>query len=122
MGGDRRHSRGRGVRLARNALIIQALGATGAPATSPARWAAAKWTLLFLTSGALSVPLLTRNRRVRIHANAAAVLFAVAAGWGVWAAMANHGALPRATMVLGGALFLLALLLIWDADFFAKSS
>jgi hypothetical protein len=105
-----------------NALIGDALRATGPPETSPARWAFAKWTLLFLTSGALSVPLLTRNRRVRIHANATAVLFAGAAVWGVSAAAFNHGALPRATIVLGGALFMLALLFIWDSEFFAKPS
>ena len=105
-----------------NALIANALRATGPPEISPARWAFAKWTLLFLTSGALSVPLLTRNRRVRIHANSTAVLFAVAAVWGVSASAFNHGALPRATMVLGGALFMLALLFIWDSEFFAKPS
>jgi len=105
-----------------NALIADALRATGPPELSPARWAFAKWTLLFLTSGALCVPLLTRNRRVRIHANTAAVLFAVAAAWGVSAAVFDHGALPRATLVLGGGLFMLALLFIWDSDFFAKPS
>lgn len=105
-----------------NALIADALRATGPTEISPARWAFAKWMLIFLVAGALSVPLLTRNRRVRIHANTAAVLFAVAAGWGVWASISNHSALPPATMVLGGALFMLALLLIWDSDFFARPS
>jgi hypothetical protein len=105
-----------------NALIADALRAAGPPEISPASWAFAKWTFLFLSSGALSVPLLTRNPRVRIHANTAAVLFAVAAAWGVSAAAFNHGALPRATMVLGGALFMLALLFIWDSEFFAKPS
>ena len=105
-----------------NALIADALRATGPPDVGPAGWAFAKSTLLFLTSGALSVPLLTRNRRVRIHANTTAVLFAVAAVWGVSAAAFDHGALPRATMVLGGALFMLALLLIWDSHFFAEPS
>jgi hypothetical protein len=105
-----------------NAVIAQALRATGQPGVSPAGWAAAKWTLLFLVSGALCVPLLTRNRRVRIHANTTAMLFAVAAVWGVWASFASHGALPGATVLLGGAMFMLALLFIWDSEFFARPS
>jgi hypothetical protein len=105
-----------------NALIGRSLSATAAPDITPAGWAFAKWTLLFLTAGALSVPLLTRNRRVRVHANTTAVLFAWSAVWGVWAAAANPAALPRATMVLGGGLFMLALLFIWDSDYFAKPS
>jgi hypothetical protein len=105
--------------LRENMLIGRALdGASG----SPAPWALAKWRLLFAIAGTLSVPLLTRSRHLRLHANGTAVLFAAACLRGLIASAGNLDAIPSATLVLAAALFFLALLFIWDSGFFALPS
>ena len=104
-----------------NVLIIAALA--GEPASaSPAPWALAKWNLLFVVALILAVPLATRSQHLRIHANLTAVLFAIAAVRGLWGTGFNHAAIPEATVILAIAIFLLALLFIWDAEFFSKDS
>jgi hypothetical protein len=108
--------------LRENLVIIAALRDSSSPEAAPAPWALAKWLLLFLVAAVLSVPLLTRNRHLRLHANATAVLFAVAGVRGLWASAFNHAAIPWATGRLAVALFLLALLFVWDSDFFAQPS
>jgi hypothetical protein len=108
--------------LRENAAIAAALTAVAAPAAGPAPWALAKWLLLFTAASALSVPLLTRRRRLRFHANGTGVLFAIAGLRGLWAAAFHHAGVPSAVTVLVLALFLSALLFVWDPDFFAKPS
>lgn len=105
-----------------NSVIAAALTAVAAPAAGPASWALAKWLFLFTAASALSVPLLTRSRRLRFHANGTAVLFAIAGLRGLWAAAFHHAGVPSAVTVLVLALFLSALLFVWDPDFFAKPS
>ena len=107
--------------LRENALIVSALTAI-VPTGSPAPWALAKWLLLFTSATAMSIPLLTRSRRLRFHANLTAVLFAFAGLRGLWASAVHHAAVPLAVAVLVVSLFLLALLFVWDPDFFAKPS
>jgi len=106
--------------LLENRMIRVALhdGASG----SPAPWALAKWLLLFAIAGTLSVPLLTRSRHLRLHANGTAVLFAVACVRGLIASLGSVDGIQSATIVLAAALFLLALLFIWDSGFFAQPS
>jgi hypothetical protein len=106
------------VDLRENAVIEAALTST-AQAAGPARWATAKWLLLFASAGALGVPLLTRARRLRFHANLTAALFAIAALHGVLATLVRPIALPSAVFALAAALFCLALLFLWDPEYFS---
>jgi hypothetical protein len=108
--------------LRENVVITAALRDASPSEASPARWALVKWILLFLIAAVLSVPLLTRTRHLRLHANSTALLFLLAGLWGLWASARNLAGVPTATMVFALAIFLLALLFIWDPDFFAEPS
>lgn len=105
-----------------NALIEAALDDAASDAT-PAPWALAKWRLLFAVCAAMSVPLLTLSRHLRLHANLTAVLFVAASAWGLVASTGgSSGGILTATTLLAAALFLLALLFLWDSGFFARPS
>jgi hypothetical protein len=107
--------------LRENALINAALG--GSSQATPAPWGLAKWRLLFAVAAALSVPLLTRSRHLRLHANLTAVLFLAASVWGLASSVRDStGGIQMATAWLAAGLFLLALLFLWDSGFFARTS
>lgn len=107
--------------LRENMLIVDALTDAGADG-NPAKWARPKWLFFFLSTLALSVPLLTASPHLRLHANLTAILFAAAGLWGLWTSAFNHAGIREVLPCLAIALFLLALIFLWDPEFLAKSS
>lgn len=107
--------------LRENALLVEALTDPAADG-NPARWARPKWLLFFISTLALSAPLLTATPHLRLHANLAALSCAVAGLWGLWTSTFRHTGIPEVFPALAVALFLLALLFLWDPEFLAKPS
>jgi hypothetical protein len=102
-----------------NAAIAAAFVPGEAIVSHPARWAVAKWTLLFVAAGLLGAALMLIPRR-GLHAMLAGGLLNVAAIVGIGGALFAPELVQSAVAAMAAGLLLLALLWIWNPAYLAR--
>ncbi|HUE86324.1 MAG TPA: hypothetical protein VMO26_09625 [Vicinamibacterales bacterium] len=105
-----------------NDAIGIALSAAPAEGAAPLIWARVKWVAFFLATAALVPPLVAASRARGTHATLTALCLAAAAVVGLAATAVFTSAMPYAVMLLALGLFGLALLFLWNPEYFATTS
>lgn len=101
--------------LRENSLIMEGLRDGGADGV-PASWARFKWLFFFLSTFALSAPLLSASPHRDLHHTLTGLLLAIAGLLGLWLSAFDHTGISEAFAYLAAGLFLLALLFLWDPE------